>query len=98
LKMTPHVYTKTQETRHTTMTDTELISEKYVEYEYSIRVGSVQYFTRYTPKTQPGAMPEDWWKGNTWVHVRAEDKTLFIQLPDGSEIPSRIVKKVAAGV
>jgi len=96
LKMVAHAYTKTQEMRHTTMMDTELISEKIITYEYSIRVGSVQYSTRYTPKTQPGTMPEAWWKGNSLVHVRPQDHTLFIQLPDGSEIPSRIVKKVSA--
>ena len=94
LKMVPHAYTKTQEVRHTTMVDTGLVSDDIVTYEYRIQVGPVQYVARYTPEAQPGTMPQAWWKGNSLVHVRAHGHTLFIQLPDGSEIPSRIVKKV----
>jgi len=96
LKMVARADTKTQEVMHTSMMDAPLVSQKVITYEYNIRVGSAQYTTRYRPETQPGKMPEAWWKGNCLVHVRAQGKTLFIQLPDGSEIPSRIVKKVTA--
>jgi len=93
LNMVAHADTKTQEVMHTSMMDAPLVSQKVITYEYNIRVGSTHYTTRYKPDVQPRKMPEAWWKGNTLVHVRPQGKTLFIQLPDGSEIPSRIVKK-----
>ena len=93
VKMTARVRTDTQETRHTTVNDTTLITEKIVTYWFTIRSGGVQYSSKYTPDKQPGDMPDAWWHGNAPVEIGIRKRTLFIKSPKGEVVASRIVSQ-----
>ena len=77
------------------MTDSPIVSEKIVTYEFTILSGGQQYTSRYTPDEdeQPGNMPHAWWRGNVPVQVKVKNQTLFIKLPQKGIVPSRIVRQ-----
>ena len=93
VKMTASISTQPRETRHTTMLDTIIVSDKIVTYHFLVRSGGVEYVSKYTPKEQPGNLPDAWWKGNAPVGIRVVKHRLYIKSADGSEVSSRLIRQ-----
>ena len=93
VKMTASVTTLPHEVRHTTMVDTLIVSDKIITYQFLIRCGGVEYTSKYTPDEQPGNLPDAWWKGDAVVGIRAVKHKLYIKLPGGREVQSRIIRQ-----
>jgi hypothetical protein len=96
VKLTAYLNTKAREVSHTTVLDATIVSEKIVTYQFKIRSEALQYTSRYTPEKQPGNLPDAWWKGNAPVEISARNGRLFIKLPEGGEVASRIISQTPA--
>jgi len=95
VKLTATARAETHDVLHSTALDSWIVSDKIVTYQFTIRSGGLQYASLYTPEPQPGNLPDAWWKGNALVGIRVDSKKLFIRLPDGGEIATRIVDEAA---
>jgi hypothetical protein len=92
VKMTASVTTQPHEVRHTTMVDTLILPDNVIIYQFLIRCGGVEYTSEYTPDKQSGNLPDAWWKGSAVVGIRVVKHKLYIKLPDGREVKSRIIR------
>jgi len=93
LKLVATMRTVPRDVSHTTWTNAVIVSEKIVTYDFTVQSGPTRYTSRYTPEKQPGDLPHAWWQGNAPVQIRVKKRTLFIKLPDGTEVLSRIVNQ-----
>jgi len=96
VKMTASANNQEREFSHTTPMSAVLVSEKIVTYHFLIRSGGVEYRSQYTPneQDQPGDLPQAWWDGNASVGIRVVNKKLYIKLPDGRAVQSRVISRI----
>jgi hypothetical protein len=90
LTLTATGRTVPRETRHTTLTDSLIVYDKVVTYEFAVKSGMMEYTSRYSLTNEPGDLPHDWWQGNQPVQIRVRKHALFIKLPNGSEVRTQI--------
>jgi len=95
VRMTATVNIKERELSHTTPMSAVLVSEKIVTYHFLIRSGGVEYKSEYTPneQEQPGNLPHAWWEGTAPVGIRIVNQKLYIKLPDGRAVQSRVISQ-----